>query len=241
MAHDLHERRGVWAVAALVVVALILLAALIFARPAVTAVVAYLERIRSADEQLAPLYVLYFGYVLLCAVGVAFCLPVAAVLTAAGGALFGLAGFPLALLGTTAGSIVPFLISRKLGAPALAKLDAQMVERFRRGFARNASQFLVLMRLLPWAPFSVTTIVAGAVEMPLAKFLVATALGSVPAGIALNAIGHGAARVGEVETVSASDLLRQPEFLLLLGGIGGLVILDMLRRHLNKRRAGESN
>ena len=77
--------------------------------------------------------------------------------------------------------------------------------------------------------------------MPLAKFLVATALGSVPAGIALNAIGHGAARVGEVETVSASDLLRQPEFLLLLGGIGGLVILDMLRRHLNKRRTGESN
>ena len=236
MAHDLHERRRVWAVAALVLVTVMVLAALAFGHPAVAAVVAYLERIRFAHEQLAPLYVLYFGYVLLCAVGVAICLPVAAVLMAIGGALFGFAGFPLALVGTTAGSIVPFLISRKLGAPALAKFDAQIVARFRSGFARNAPQFLILMRLLPWAPFSVTTIVAGAVEMPLAKFLVATALGSVPAGIALNAIGHGVAGVGEVEKISATDLLRQPEFLLLLGGIGGLAVLDMLRRHLHKRR-----
>jgi uncharacterized membrane protein YdjX (TVP38/TMEM64 family) len=223
-------------VTALVLAALVLLAGLAFARSVLTEDFMDLERIRVAQEQLAPLYVLYFGYVLLCAVGVAVCLPVAAVMTAAGGALFGFAGFPLALLGTTAGSIIPFLISRKFGAPRLAKLDAQIVAHFRRGFARNASQFLILMRLLPWAPFSVTTIVAGAVEMPLAKFVVATALGSVPAGIALNAIGHGVVRVAEVQKISATDLLRQPEFLLLLGGIGGLVVLDMLRRHVSKRR-----
>jgi len=231
--------RRVWTAAALILVAVLLVTAMAFATPTVTAVVSYLEGMRSAHAQFTPHYVLYLGYILLCAVGVAICLPVGALLTAAGGALFGFAGFPLALVGITAGSIIPFVVSRKFGGSALAKIDARLVDRFRRGFQRNASQFLILMRLLPWAPFSVITIIAGALKMPLANFLIATALGFVPAGIALNAIGRGAARFGALQKISAIDLLREPEFLLLFGGIGGLAVLDIIRRHLNRRRLSD--
>jgi len=231
-----REYRRVWAAAALILVAVLLVTAVVFAGPTVTAVVSYLEGMRSAHAQFTPQYVPYLAYVLLCAAGVAMCLPVGALLTAVGGAIFGFAGFPMALVGITAGSIIPFVVSRKFGGSALAKFDSRLVERFRRGFQRNAAQFLILMRLLPWAPFSVITIIAGALKMPLANFLIATALGFVPAGVALNAIGRGAARFGALQKISAIDLLRDPEFLLLFGGIGGLAVLDIIRRRLNSRR-----
>jgi hypothetical protein len=77
--------RRVWTAAALILVAVLLVTAMAFATPTVTAVVSYLEGMRSAHAQFTPHYVLYLGYILLCAVGVAICLPVGALLTAAGG------------------------------------------------------------------------------------------------------------------------------------------------------------
>jgi uncharacterized membrane protein YdjX (TVP38/TMEM64 family) len=237
MTPDPHRRLGFWVAVVLVLFAVILLAAFVFERRAITVELLYLQRI--PREQLPPLYLLYLGYLVLCAAGVAVCLPVAAILTALGGAWFGFAGFPLALVGTTAGSIVPFFIGRRIGAPALAKIDAKIVARLRSGFARNALQFLILMRLLPWAPFSVTTIAAGALEMRPKNFLAATALGFVPSGVALNAIGHGAVRLGDLQKVSVTDLLRQPDFLLLFGGIGALALLDIFRRRLQGRKLSD--
>jgi uncharacterized membrane protein YdjX (TVP38/TMEM64 family) len=206
---------------------------LMLAMPGIAdAILRLAEYLSAAEPDLMKRHyaLLLFAYVAAFTVCVALCLPAAAVMTILGGVLFGFTGFIAALLAITFGSVGPFLASRRLAGPALARVDSRAVERFRGGFARNQLQYLVLMRLVPWAPFPVTTIVAGALGMGVARFVVGTALGFVPAGLALNAIGHGLGGLGDLRTVSAAQLYGSPDFLLGIAGIGAIVLLTLLPR-----------
>jgi uncharacterized membrane protein YdjX (TVP38/TMEM64 family) len=195
-------------------------------------IISYVDQIHSANADIIIRYyplllIVYFiAYVLI----VALCLPLAALMALIGGLMFGFAGFLTALLSVTLGSVVPFLASRKFARPALAKVDSEMVQRARRGFDRNPFQYLVLMRLVPWAPFTVTTIVAGALGMDLVSFLAGTALGFVPVGLALNAVGHGLRRLAELRNISVAQLYRDPDFLMATGGVGAIALLTLLRK-----------
>ena len=100
---------------------------------------------------------------------------------------------------------------------------------------RNSFQYLILMRVMPWAPCSVTTIIAGAFGMRLWPFLLGTAIGFVPAGLALNMIGRGLRQIGDGGDVFVAALYRDPDFLLTASGVGLIVMLSLLRSLLSKR------
>ena len=195
-------------------------------------IVQYADRLRSGEADFIAKYYLQslLIYFVLYAASVGLCLPLAALMSAAGGWLFGLWSLPPAVLAILLGSIPPFMLSRRYAGPALAKIDSANVARFRRGFERNQFQYLILLRLVPWAPFTVTTIVAGALGMNLTKFLAGTVLGFIPAGLAFNAIGHGLARLSDLHSISAAQLYRDPGFLIALGGVSAVVLLSLSRR-----------
>jgi uncharacterized membrane protein YdjX (TVP38/TMEM64 family) len=190
------------------------------------------DALRSGDSDLIARYylLLLMIYFFLYAVSVALCLPLTALMAVVGGWLFGLWSLPVAVLSILAGSVVPFILSRRYAGPALAKIDSTIVDRFRRGFDRNQVRYLILMRLVPWAPFTVTTIVAGALGMRLTKFLIGTALGFLPAGLALSAIGHGLSRLSDLHSLSAAQLYRDPDFLMAIAGVTAVVLLGSSRR-----------
>lgn len=190
-----------------------------------------IDQLRLARSHV-PFFEAYFalGYLLLCVGVTALCLPATALVVAAGGAILGFAGFPLSLLGITVGSLAPFLIARRVAGAALDKIDAPVIRRFRHGFARNDFQFLVLMRVVPWAPFPVTTIIAGALCIETTKFAFATALGFVPSGLALNAIGHGLTRLASLRNISMLDFLMDRDFLVAVLGVAALLGLTSLKR-----------
>jgi uncharacterized membrane protein YdjX (TVP38/TMEM64 family) len=191
----------------------------------------YGDALRSDPDLIARYYVLLLLiYFVAYTASVALCLPLTALMAAVGGWLFGLWSLPVAVLSIVAGSIVPFLLSRRYAGPALAKIDSATVDRLRRGFDRNQVQYLILMRLVPWAPFTVTTIVAGALGMRLTKFLIGTALGFLPAGLALNAIGHGLARLTDLSSLSAAQLYRDPDFLMAGTGVVLIAVVMLLKR-----------
>jgi len=196
------------------------------------AIIQYGDALRARDPDLVARYylLLLLIYFFVYAATVALCLPLAALMAAVGGWLFGLWSLPVAVLSAVAGSIIPFLLSRRYAAPALAKLDSATVDRLRRGFDRNQFQYLILMRLVPWAPFTVATIVAGALGMNLTAFLVGTALGFLPAGIAFIAIGHGLARLTDLHDMSAAQLYRDPDFLLAQAGVAIIALIMLLKR-----------
>jgi uncharacterized membrane protein YdjX (TVP38/TMEM64 family) len=216
-------------------VASLLLAGLILATLTLNlsqASIGYVDDFLSAHAEIVIQYyaLLLLLYFIVYATSVALCLPLASVMAIIGGLIFGVAGLLIALLSVTIGSVLPFLAARRFGTPALARFNSELVNRFRRGFDRNQFQYLILMRLIPWAPFTVTTIIAGALGMGLVKFLIATGLGFLPTGLALNAIGHGLGRLAELRNISAVELYRDPDFLMASAGVGAIVLLTLLRR-----------
>jgi len=195
-------------------------------------IMGHVEALRSRDSDLLSRYYLLtlLIYFLVYAASIALCLPLAALMAVAGGWLFGLWSLPVAVLSILAGSIVPFVLSRRYAGPALAKIDSATVDRFRRGFERNQVQYLILMRVVPWAPFTVVTIVAGALGMGLTKFLLGTALGYLPSGLAFNAIGHGLAHLTDLRSLSAAQLYRDPDFLMAVASVSAVALLSFSRR-----------
>ena len=218
---------------AVVVIAVVSISVLAVPMLGLTQTIAqYADTLRSGDPDVIARYylLLLLLYFVVYTASVALCLPLTALMAALGGWLFGLWSLPVALLSVLAGSIAPFLLSRRYAGRALARIDSATIDRIRRGFERNQIQFMIVMRLVPWAPFTVTTIVAGALRMDLTKFLIGTGLGFLPTGLAFNAIGHGLARLSDFGGIAPAQLYRDPDFLIALAGVGGVVLLSLSRR-----------
>ena len=179
------------------------------------------------ERYYVPLLLAYFfAY----ALTVGICLPVTALMSVIGGFIFGFAGFVVSVLAISAGSIIPFLASRKFAGMAPARLDFELLHRVRRRFLRNQFQLLLLMRVVPWAPFSVTTIIAGSLGMGIGKFLLGTMIGFLPTGFAFYAIGHGLQHLADLGSISVARLYREPDVLIATGAVALVALLSFSRR-----------
>lgn len=128
------------------------------------------------------------GYAGVAALG----MPGTAVLTMAGGFLFGRwLGTALAVLGATAGTCLLFLAVRSSLAPLLARRAGQFLERLRPGLERGGFWYLVALRLLPVVPFWAATAAAALAGMRLRGFAAGTALGILPGTAIFAGIGAG--------------------------------------------------
>lgn len=183
-----------------------------------------------ADELKSNYFGVLSGFFFLYVLVIVLSLPLAGTMDIVGGFLFGTIGFPMALLSVLLGSIIPFLMAQRLSAATLKRFDLAVILRVQRGFRRNDLQYLILMRLLPWAPFSVTTIIAGALGMPIRRFIAGTFIGFLPFGFALNAIGQGLGRLADFNNLPVMQLYRDPAFLIAVVGIGIIALISLGRR-----------
>ena len=165
-------------------------------------------------------------------------LPLAGTMDLIGGFILGRIAFPIAIFCIGFGSIVPFLIARRVGMATLARFDTALVQRVQRGFTRTAFQYVIIMRLVPWAPVSATTVIAGALGMSLRPFMLATVLGFLPAGFALNSIGEGLRHLSEARNVSIGELYSDHDFLFAALGVVVIVALGFAAS-LVKGRGGQ--
>lgn len=104
------------------------------------------------------------------------------VLNAAAGALFGITwGLGLAVLGTTAGAALAFVLGRALGRDALRSLlPARALAAMDRQLGAHGFRSVLLMRLVPGVPFAAGNYSAAVSGTRTVPFLTATALGVVP-------------------------------------------------------------
>ena len=115
---------------------------------------------------IAPsLYLLiYAGMVLLS-------LPEAAVVTVAGGLLFGtLSGGILAVLGSSAGAIALFLAVRYQLADAVAARRGKFLDAIRQSLRRDGFSYLLAIRLVPAFPFWLVNLAAALSGMRLLPY-----------------------------------------------------------------------
>ncbi|HEX5325746.1 MAG TPA: VTT domain-containing protein, partial [Acetobacteraceae bacterium] len=94
------------------------------------------------------------SYVALYALLVAFSVPEAAVITVAGGLLFGtVVGGTLAVVGSTIGAVILFLVARTAFAEFMARRARGLLDRIRPGLQRDGFSYLLALRLVPAVPF----------------------------------------------------------------------------------------
>jgi len=103
------------------------------------------------------------------------------ILIAASIVLFGpIAGASYALAGSVLSAAVLYEIGRSFPEGAFARLVGAHGERLRQRVARHGFLAIVVVRLLPIAPYSIVSVAAGAVRIARIPYLAGTALGMLP-------------------------------------------------------------
>ena len=91
-----------------------------------------------------------------------------------------LVGAPTALLGSLLSAIALFGVGRVLGRYRVQRLSGRRVTRLVRRIAERGLWAILVVRLLPVAPFSTVNLVAGATPITLRDYVLGTALGMTP-------------------------------------------------------------
>ena len=148
---------------------------------------------------------LYFS---LYALVTALSIPGAAVMTLAGGALFGLAaGTVLVSFASTLGATGAFLAARYLlRAPLRGRYGARLAD-FDAGVERDGGFYLFTLRLVPLFPFFMINLLAGLTALRTWTFAWVSQLGMLPGTVAYVYAGTQLARIETLRDVLSPGLL----------------------------------
>jgi uncharacterized membrane protein YdjX (TVP38/TMEM64 family) len=151
------------------------------------------------------------------------------VLIAATGVVFGpVLGAVYALAGSLLSALTTYTIGRKLGRETVRRLAGERLNAISRKLAERGLLAVVLVRIMPVAPYTIVNIVAGASHIGLRDFLLGTAIGLLPGILGI---------VVFVDRIVAS--VRHPSLAtfallaIIAGVLGGGVA--MLQRRLGRR------
>ena len=165
---------------------------------------------------------LYFGIYVLIA---AFSIPGAAVLTLAGGALFGLAeGLVLVSFASSIGATLACLMSRHVLRAPLAARFAERLKAVDAGIARDGAFYLFTLRLIPVIPFLVINLVMGLTAMRIGTFYWVSQIGMFPATLLYVNAGTRLAEIRDLPSILSLPLLLSFAVLGLLPWIGRAVV-----------------
>ncbi len=177
-------------------------------------------------------------YAALYAAATALSLPEGAVLTVAGGLLFGtVLGGTMAVIGATAGALVLFLAARSAFGSTMAARGDGRLARIRAELHRNGFSYMLAIRLIPALPFWLVNLAGALGGMRLLPFAAATLIGIIPATFVYASIGAG---VGDVLAAGRRPdlaLVFSPRILGPLVALGLLALLPVVWRK-RKRRDG---
>lgn len=189
-----------------------------------------LHALVAAHPVLAPLV-----YAAFYTIWVALSVPEAAVVTVAGGLLFGtILGGTMAVLGATAGAVILFLIARSAFADAMRRRAGALLDRIRPRLHRDGFSYLLALRLVP-APFWLVNLAAAVSGMRLLPYTAATLIGIIPATFVLAWIGAGVAGVLTAGRTPDIGILFSARVLGPLAALALLALLPVAWRTVRRR------
>lgn len=184
----------------------------------------------AAHPVLAPLV-----YATLYTIWVALSIPEAALVTVAGGLLFGtLLGGTLAVLGATAGAVLLFLVARSAFSGAIRRRAGAFLDRIRPKLHRDGFSYLLALRLVP-APFWLVNLAAALSGMRLLPYTAATLIGIIPATFVLAWIGAGVSTVLADGRTPDLHILFSTRVLGPLVAMAALALLPVAWRTMRRR------
>jgi len=150
------------------------------------------------------------AFIAIYAVTVALSVPGGAVLTIAGGLLFGwFVGGLASVVGATIGAVAVFLIAKSALGDVLAERAGPALSRFREGFQQDAFSYLLFLRLVPIFPFWVVNLAPGLLGVSFGTYLATTILGIIPGTFAYSLAGSGLDSVLEAQQAAHQSCLAK--------------------------------
>ncbi|MEW6681813.1 MAG: TVP38/TMEM64 family protein [Nitrospirota bacterium] len=169
------------------------------------------------------------SYIVIYCAQTALSLPGAAILTLTGGFLFGtLWGTVYVNLAATSGAALAFLAARYLLRDAVERKFGPRLASIQRGFAQNAFNYLLTLRLIPLFPFFLVNLASGLTRVRLSTYVAATAVGILP-GSAVYA--NAGSQLGAIE--SLKDVVS-PGVLGAFALLGGLALVPVIYQKLRR-------
>ena len=203
-------------VALFAIVAALLAAFFAFGGPALLsfeALQGQAEALRSLQQAqpLATALAFFALYILVTALS----LPGAAVLTLAGGALFGFfGGLVLVSFASSLGAVLACALARSLFRPLVSQRFQSQLAVINEGLARDGVFYLLSLRLVPVVPFFIVNLVFGLTRLPLRQFYWVSQLGMLP-GTAVYVLAGT-----ELGALTGPQDILSPPLLLALAALG---------------------
>ncbi len=168
---------------------------------------------------------------------VAVSLPGAAILTIAGGFLFGIwLGSLLAVTGATTGAVAVFFVAKTSLGDSLKARAGPWLRRMQDGFNENAISYLLVLRLIPLFPFWIVNVVPAFLGVRLRDYVLATFLGIIPGSLVYASVGNGLGAVLSAGDEPDLGLILQPAVLGPIVGLAALALLPVVYRKVKARR-----
>lgn len=153
-----------------------------------------------------------------------------AVLTLAGGALFGpLWGTLYNLIGATLGATLAFLIARHLAGDWVQARAKGLIARLIQGVEAEGWRFVAFTRLVPLFPFNLLNYALGLTRIRLLPYLLATLVFMLPGALAYSYLGF----VGREAMAGSEGLIRNG--LIALALLAAVAFLPRLVARLRQR------
>ena len=157
-------------------------------------------------------------------------LPGGAILTLAGGFLFGsLWGTLFVNIGATSGATLAFLAARYLLRDWVEQKLGSRLGPIQEGFSKNAFSYLMTLRLIPLFPFFLVNMVSGLTRVGVGTYVAATAIGIVPGSFVFAYAGR------QLGTIKSLQEIASPPVLLAFTLLGLLAVAPILyKKFANK-------
>jgi len=172
-----------------------------------------LDYIKASQQRLHELYlanrlVVIGGYMAIYIAVAALSLPGAAVLTLAGGGLFGLAiGTVIVSFASTIGATLACLVSRFLLRESVQKKFGDRLAAINKGIEEEGAFYLFSLRLVPVFPFFMINLLMGLTRMRLTTFFWVSQLGMLPGTLVYVNAGKELAKIESLSGIMSPGLL----------------------------------
>lgn len=164
-----------------------------------------------------------------CAV-VGLSLPGGAIMTLAGGFLFGsVLGTLYVNVGATVGATLAFLVARYLLRDWVERKFGSRLGAIQEGFAKNAFSYLMTLRLIPLFPFFLVNMVSGLTRVSIGTYVVATSLGIIPGSFVFAYAGR------QLGTINSLKEIVSPNVLMAFMLLGLLALVPILYKKIAGR------
>jgi uncharacterized membrane protein YdjX (TVP38/TMEM64 family) len=232
MSKDIYKKLGIL----IVIICLIVLFKILHLDQYLT-----LSYIKASQERFALLYsqhqaMVIAGYMLIYILVTSLSLPGAAVMTLAGGALFGLlTGTVVVSFASTIGATLACFVSRFVLRDWVQGKFGDKASKVNEGIKKEGSFYLFTLRLIPVFPFWMINLVMGVTKMPISTFYWVSQVGMLPGTIVYVNAGKELAQIDSLSGILSPRLI----FAFVLLGVFPLAVKKLMGWYRGRVRGEE--